>query len=261
MHFYHTPALLTSLFAMVVAAPVVAQTNEMLELMEARTALQLSGDRISVLERELAKAKAQGSIYSESLAAANDELLVVRESYEKLRVQMEGLGMAAIDPSSTELQSRLLAALSDLRILEQQKRNLAEALMNLTEAVLAASQTASDPAANEAAVEAVERSMSNAEKALATLRVNPEENQTGDLQNASVISLKDDLGIAVLNVGSRQGVHPGMPFSIYRQDKPVARALVVDVRNSVSGAVVQELVNKNDPVKVGDTGRVEAAKG
>ena len=51
-----------------------------------------------------------------------------------------------------------------------------------------------------------------------------------------------------------------MPFFIYRQDKPVARALVVDVRQDVCGAVVQDQVSKDEPVKVGDTGKVDAAK-
>jgi len=64
----------------------------------------------------------------------------------------------------------------------------------------------------------------------------------------------------VFNVGARHGVHPGMPFSIFRQDKPVARALVVDVRQDVCGAVVQDQVSKDEPVKVGDTGKVDAAK-
>jgi hypothetical protein len=51
-----------------------------------------------------------------------------------------------------------------------------------------------------------------------------------------------------------------MPFSIYRQDKPVARALVVDVRQDICGAVVQDLVSKGEPIKVGDICKVEPGK-
>jgi hypothetical protein len=82
----------------------------------------------------------------------------------------------------------------------------------------------------------------------------------GDLQNAQIVSMKDDLGIAVLNVGSRSGVHPGMPFSIYRKDKPIAHALVVDVRAGICGAVIRDQVSKDDPVKVGDIGKVDTSK-
>jgi hypothetical protein len=69
--------------------------------------------------------------------------------------------------------------------------------------------------------------------------------------------LKNELGIAVIGVGARDGVKPGMPFEIYREDKPIAKVLVTEVRNSVSGAVVQELASVTDPVRVGD--RAKAA--
>jgi hypothetical protein len=55
-------------------------------------------------------------------------------------------------------------------------------------------------------------------------------------------------------------VHPGMPFSIYRKDKPIAHALVVDVRAGICGAVIRDQVSKDDPVKVGDTGKVDTSK-
>jgi hypothetical protein len=47
-----------------------------------------------------------------------------------------------------------------------------------------------------------------------------------------------------------------MPFDIYREDKPIAKALVTEVRNSVSGAVIQELASLSDPVRVGDRAKV-----
>ncbi|TLD69126.1 hypothetical protein FEM03_18675 [Phragmitibacter flavus] len=237
-----------------VHATVLGQSNPAIELMEAKTALEYSNARIAELEESVAKYKSQATAYSDSLAAANNELEQTREAHDKLRVQMEGLGVAAIDPSGVELQQTLLTALSDLRILEQQKRNLADALLGLSESALTHANAQGDPAARQS----LEQRLADAEKALVSLRGSAEENSSGNLQNASIVSLKDELGIAVLNVGSKHGVHPGMPFAIYRQDKPVARALVVDVRSGVSGAIVQELVNPNDRVKVGDVGKVEA---
>ena len=82
----------------------------------------------------------------------------------------------------------------------------------------------------------------------------------GDLQNARVVSLKNELGIAVLSLGAKDGVKPGMPFEIFREDKPIAKVLVTEVRNAVCGAVVQELAAANDPVRVGDRGRVDLNK-
>jgi hypothetical protein len=48
-----------------------------------------------------------------------------------------------------------------------------------------------------------------------------------------------------------------MPFEIFREDKPVAKVLITEVRQSVSGAIVQELADNTDPVRVGDRGRAE----
>src|SRR5690606_17875350 len=125
----------------------------------------------------LAKSRQQAATYGESLAAANDELQQTRDTYNQLRLQMEGLGIAAIDPTSTN--SRMLVALSDLRILEQQKRMLADTLLALSESALALANSQGEPAAQQA----LNQRLAEAEKALASLRVNPEEETGGSLQN------------------------------------------------------------------------------
>lgn len=248
------------LLAMVAAGPVQAQTDSRIELQELKSTLQTSAVKIQELEQKLAKSEAQARSLTESLANANSDGQLAREGYEKLRIQMEGLGVAALDPTHTELQQRLLTALSDLRILEGHRRILTEALVSLSEVALSYARSASGGDA--AARENLNKSLAAAERALSGSKLNAAAGaDSGTLDNARIVSLKEDLGVAVLNIGSRQGVHPGMPFSIYRKDKPVARALVVDVRQGICGAVVQELVSKGEPVKVGDTGRVETSKG
>lgn len=245
------------------AAPGIAraQTDSRIELQELKTTLQVSAAQIQDLDQKLAKTKEQLKSLSESLANANNDGQQAREGFEKLRIQMEGLGVAALDPTNTELQQRLLTALSDLRILEGHRRILTEALVGLSEASLGYAKTTSGGDA--AARENLNKSLAGAERALSGSKLNVAsgEAESGTLDNARIVSLKEDMGVAVLNIGSRQGVHPGMPFSIYRKDKPVARALVVDVRQGICGAVVQELVSKDEPVKVGDTGRAETSKG
>ena len=240
------------------AGKVKGQSNLAVELQEAQLTLNASLARVTELESRLTKAREQINALAEALASSNGESQQAREAYERIRVQMEGLGMAALDSSNAELQQRLLAALSDLRLLETQKRTLTEALFKLSEASLnyakAAGPVEGDPKKN------LEAGLAASEKALAKIQSAEERLTDTDLQNARVVSLKEDAGIIVLNVGSRHGVHPGMPFAIYRQDKPVARALVVDVRNGICGAVLQELISKSEPVKVGDSGRVESVK-
>jgi len=243
------------------SGPARAQADLRIENQELKTTLQVSAAQIQELGQQVAKCREQIKSLSESLANANSDGQQAREGYEKLRIQMEGLGVAALDPTNTELQQRLLTALSDLRILEGHRRILTEALVELSEASLGHAKTTSggDPAAREH----LNKSLAGAERALSGSKLGAASGtaESGTLDNARIVSLKEDMGVAVLNIGSRHGVHPGMPFSIYRKDKPVARALVVDVRQGICGAVVQELVSRDEPVMVGDTGRAETSKG
>ena len=44
------------------------------------------------------------------------------------------------------------------------------------------------------------------------------------------ISVKDDLALVVMNLGSKQGVKVGMPFQVIRGEHIVGSVRVVDVR-------------------------------
>ena len=115
--------------------------------------------------------------------------------------------------------------------------------------------------ADPAAADRLNKAITKADGALVKAGGGQAEGQpAGDMQNARVVSLKNELGIAVLSIGAKDGVKPGMPFEIFREDKPIAKVLVTEVRNSVCGAVVQELASATDPVRVGDRGRVDLNK-
>lgn len=244
--------------AMLVCGVATAQTDLAMELKESQATLQASLQRNADLEARLTKSKEQVNALAEALATANGDAQQAREAYERLRIQMEGLGVAALDGSDSELQQRLLVALSDLRIMEGQKRSLATALIDLSEASLGYAKAAGDTDAE--SKKELDSKLAQAEQALAKLGDEANADAATNMDAARVVSLKEDAGVAVLNVGSRQGVHAGMPFAIYRQDKPVARVLVVEVRQDICGAVVQELVSKDEPVKVGDACKVEPAR-
>ncbi len=73
-----------------------------------------------------------------------------------------------------------------------------------------------------------------------------------------VISLKDDLALVVINIGRRQGVQRGMPFDVLRKSRVVGTVRVVDVREHIAGAVIQDLNSGQEPIKFGDHLRVAA---
>lgn len=232
-----------------------ARAQSSFELQELNTTLQVAAAKIQKLESELAAAKDRNAALTQSAAASSQEAAELKDRYERLRGLLEGLGIGALENSKDQTQDRLLASLGDLRLSETSRRNLADSLMELAEASLQFAKTVPNPEA--AAAGRLSQALSRAEGVLTAASAPAPEAQPADLQNARIVSLKPDLGIAVLSVGSRDGVKPGMPFEIFREDKPIAKVLVTEVRSSISGAVVQELANAADPVKVGDKGKVD----
>ena len=75
--------------------------------------------------------------------------------------------------------------------------------------------------------------------------------------DARVISVKDELALVVANLGRQQGARLGMPFQVWHEGRKIAIVRLVDVRESISGAVIQSL-DPSQKIKVGDTLRVDA---
>lgn len=253
------PSRRASLLLAAVVAVGGAQAQTAFEVQELNTTLQVAAQKIQSLESQLAASKDRTDALTQSAAAANQEAAELKDRYERLRGLLEGLGITALENSTEQTQNRLLAAISDLRIAETSRQKLAESLMELAEASLQFAKTVPNPEA--VAGDRLSKALAKAEAVLGAASAPPQTEEQGtspaNLQDARIVSLKPDLGIAVLSVGALDGVKPGMPFEIYREDKPIAKILVTEVRSSVSGAVVQELANAADPVKVGDRGKVD----
>ena len=78
------------------------------------------------------------------------------------------------------------------------------------------------------------------------------------LMDGSVISVKDEWSLVVGNFGEKQGVKIGMPLRVLRGDRVIATLRVVDVRQKICGAVIQEMVSGKDKIKVGDRLQADA---
>ncbi len=80
------------------------------------------------------------------------------------------------------------------------------------------------------------------------------------LTDASVVEVKPEFALVVANIGRNAGVKVGMPFQVWRDNRRVGEVRVIDVRDRLSGAVVQNLVSEEDAIKVGDRLRVDARR-
>jgi len=195
---------------------------------------------------------------SESLAVANAECEVFRRQYGELKLRMEALGLASVGDNKEALEQRLLKAVRDLDLTRDDKDKLAERLVALSETVLLALKTASvqDPQIRMQ----VEEQLRAANESLNTppAPANTPDQPLPDLENGKVISVKEEYSLLVANLGEKQGVKIGMPFQIVRGEQAVGRARVIDVRERISGAVVEEYSSNTEKVKVGDQLRVDA---
>ena len=64
---------------------------------------------------------------------------------------------------------------------------------------------------------------------------------------ARIADVNADLGLVVLDQGARQGVRYGLPLTVLRDRRRVARIRVVDVRERIAGAAVEETARGEYP--------------
>ena len=194
---------------------------------------------------------------TESLAIANGETELFKRKADALNERIEALGIAPADQETENLRARLLAAVRDLRILQKQNDASRERLTGLTESVmeLLKSSEGIDPKARLK----VEESLRSCSAMLGHEKDLPAVSQA-DLTTGTVVDVKPDLSLIVANLGSRQGVRTGMPFQVWRGDMEIASVRVVDVRDAISGAIVQSTATPALSVRAGDTLRIDTTR-
>jgi len=230
-----------------------------IEFTEAQVTLETVTQENALLRQQLKLAQSQVASLTESMAIANSEAEVFKRQTGELKLRMEALGLDAASPDKAKLEQRLLKAVSDLKIVETEKNKLADQLVRLSEAVVRYLRNASSIDGD--ARMAVEAEMRAASEALGM----PTNSQAlvaapvpATLTDGMVISVKEEYALVVANVGREQGVKIGMPFQVWRGDERIGSIRVVDVRDKISGAVIQDLNGTKAKIKVGDRLRVDA---
>ena len=207
------------------------------------------------LRRQLSLQQESVRTLTDSLAESNVEAEVFRRKFSDLQLRMEALGLASADKDRAKLEQRLLNAVSDLKVFQKDREQYRDQMLRLTEAVLRFLKTAesNDPQAR-MDVEAQLRSINE----LIAKSGNEAQEAQPSLMDGSVISVKEEWSLVVGNIGEQQGVKMGMPLRVMRSDKVIARLRVVDVRQKICGAVIQEMDSKKEQIKVGDRLQVDA---
>ena len=228
------------------------------ELKETKDRLHAFETENEVLRRHNELSKRSLRTLNETLAVANAESELFRRQYGDLRLQMEALGLESVGDNKEALEQRLLKAVRDLGLVRDEKDKLSDQLVALTESMLLYMKIA--PVSDPQIRMDVETQMRAANQLLDQSAKNTAATSTPtlDLNSGSVVSVKEDLSLLVANVGTKNGVKVGMPFQVTRGNKMVAKARVIDVRDRISGAVIEDLASNVSTVKVGDRLQVDA---
>ena len=216
------------LWAMVVPCPAQNATNE--ELQEFIVDLQEQNRNLQLALVESNKAEKKST-----------------EQLNQVRERLEALGKDLLDGGS----DRLVQAAADLELSNERNSQLESASMKLAASVqdYLRSAVVSDPDAR-LRVETAIRELDS----LSGLRQKPlPDVRTGDLQQARIVSLDQQTGMLVLNLGETQGARIGMTFRLMHGQQPYGKAILADVRKSVSGAFVEQIDSKEHTPRLGDT--------
>ena len=207
------------------------------------------------LRRQLSITQQSVKALTSSLAESSSQAEELRRRYSDLQLRMEALGLASANKDRTKLEQRLLAAVSDLQLAQKSRDEYRDQMLRLNEAILHYIKTSQgDNAQARMDVETQLRSTNE----LVTKTTSAPEASEPSLMDGSVISVKEEWSFVVGNLGGKQGVEIGMPMRVMRNDRKIATLRVVDVRQKICGAVVQEMDSKKEKIKVGDRLQVDA---
>lgn len=231
---FHLKALATALGFVAAAGVCVAQAPTVEELQEIVTELQ-----------------GQNQSLQRSLAESNRGEKQATEQLAQVRQRLEALGKNLLDGGD----DRLVQAAGDLQLANERVSQLEGSVTRLSSAVndYLRQAVVSDPDARLR----VETSLRELDAVLG-LRQKPRPDvRTGSLQQARIVSLDQESGMMVLNLGESQGAKIGMTFRLTRGQQPYGKAILADVRKGVSGAFVEHLDNVAESPRPGDLAVLE----
>jgi hypothetical protein len=194
-----------------------------------------------------------------NLAEASGEREIFKRQAMELKLRSEALGLD-VGGNSSKLEQRLLAAVRDLRVLAEEKKKLSEVLVQLSEATRLYQKQA--PATNAEAIATLESAFRRADAVLSGSSPNAVDALAvpATISDGMAISVVDELALVVMNIGAKQGVKIGMPFQVIRGDHIVGIVRVVDAREGIAGAIIQNLSSEKDRIRVGDRLKIAASK-
>lgn len=221
------------------------------EHLEAKPEAALEG--ISLRERFcLADSTIKG--LTESLIEARLEQNRLSHQIEETNDQINLLGFNLSNKGSKlDENKKLLFFVKELRSFKEENDCLREQLLALSEAAVASESLAASGMDKTFLNNTLNKEI-NATTALLQSRTkkNNTQQQSIDLTSGEILEVKPELSLVITNLGARHGVNVGTPFQVWRNNHRVGTVKVVDVRDTISGAIVQNSTKMHDFLRAGD---------
>jgi len=228
-----------------------------IECSELRLALKRSEASAQQFLASLEKSRLALEISESNLRVSRAESAVFERQAVQMKLRIESLGINSITQTDQPLEDRLLHAVNEVRRLATIKSQLMESVVRL--AVASSAYVQSGPTGNGEARANLEAELRQSNRVLQAISA-PERTEPlvdGKVTNGVVRAIKEEFNLVVLDVGRDHGIKLGMPILILRGKQPIGSVRVVDVRQKVTGAVIQHLVSESNAIQLGDQSEVE----
>jgi hypothetical protein len=213
---------------------------------------------IGALKEKLLLAETTINALTATVAEMGNSAEASRRELEDANLRLEALAATKKNSKTDTLEARLLQCLRELRLTKSDKDSAKQQLLVLSETIqlLLLTSVETNPQTR-LTVESEIRKTSELLKDNFRLQ----ENSTApSLASGVVLDTRDEISLVVANIGRAHGVKVGMPFQVYRSGKIINTIKIVDVREKVSGGVIQSLTTETTRIEKGDTLKVDAQK-
>ncbi|MBP83826.1 MAG: hypothetical protein CMO61_08255 [Verrucomicrobiales bacterium] len=226
----------------------ITQASDSPEVQELKAALSMAQKQLESEREKLAHSEVQRFALVEGLAEAvrvsEEQVADARETQLKL----QAFGVDLFNQDENGMEQRLLKAVRDLDLYQQDLEFQAETIRSLSESFLGFVQSVeASEVQRTAALKAIEDS-----RGAMVADAGAEGQNLSDISKSRVVSIDRKIGLVVFDAGRREGLRIGTPITVLREDRPIYTAMIVDIRESIAGAVLQEKLIEAAEVAVGD---------
>ena len=208
---------------------------------ELRRALDQLSASYTESQRKLADREVAVRALTESLAIARTESELFKKLWTEAQVRVQTLGANITDADGIAQQSKLVETLRALYLGEVERQRLVLQIGRLIAAVESNREIAAE-------IAELKRLVAAGDKTVPLTGV-------GSIEVTKVLEVSPKLRLVVLDMGAQQGARIGMPMIVWRGDRGVAELRIVEVRQKISGALIEKVEN-DVTLQAGDTARV-----